>query len=193
MSLQGTFRRIFAANRCTLRIDTFSSTDWSHGAVNTGSDDMQFKHILAASTAALSLSTGLVAPAFAQSTGSIDFDDKEIIVTGSRTVQNVGGISAPDTSKAKAVLMQENIQRQNPGQTILDTINQVPGVSFQNNDAYGSSGGTLSIRGFSSDRISLTFDGIPLNDSGNYAIYSNQQTDPGADRAGQRQPGHHRC
>src|SRR3546814_15920834 len=63
-------------------------------------------------------------------------------------------------------------------QTILDTINMVPGVSFQNNDAYGSSGGQLTIRGFSSDRISLTFDGVPLNDSGNYAIYSNQQLHP---------------
>jgi len=139
---------------------------------------MQFKHILAASTGGIALAMGLAAPAMAQSTGSIDFEEREIIVTGTRGPQNVGGIAAPDTSKAKAVLTQENIQRQNPGQTILDTINQVPGVSFQNNDAYGSSGGTLSIRGFSADRISLTFDGIPLNDSGNYAIYSNQQIDP---------------
>jgi iron complex outermembrane receptor protein len=115
--------------------------------------------------------------AFAQSTGSQDFEEEAIIITGSRT-QEVGGVQAPDTPKAKAVLTQEFISRQNPGQTILDTINAVPGVSFTNNDAYGSSGGTLTIRGFSSDRISLTFDGIPLNDSGNYAIYSNQQLDP---------------
>ncbi|MFT4054514.1 MAG: TonB-dependent receptor, partial [Novosphingobium sp.] len=33
------------------------------------------------------------------------------------------------------------------------------------------------IRGFDSSRISQTFDGIPLNDSGNYAIYTNQQVD----------------
>jgi iron complex outermembrane receptor protein len=115
--------------------------------------------------------------AFAQSTGSRDFEEQAIIVTGTRT-QEVGGIQAPDTSKAKAVLTQEMISRQNPGQTILDTINVVPGVNFQNNDAYGSSGGTLTIRGFNSNRISLTFDGIPLNDSGNYAIFSNQQLDP---------------
>lgn len=136
---------------------------------------------LALTSAASSLAIGaafIAVPAFAQSTGSIDFD-KEIIVTGTRdTTQNVAGIAAPDTAKAKAVLTQENIARQNPGQTILDTINQIPGVSFQNNDAYGSSGGTLNVRGFSSDRVSLTFDGVPLNDSGNYAIYSNQQIDP---------------
>jgi iron complex outermembrane receptor protein len=123
--------------------------------------------------------TALVMPvtAFAQSTGSQDFEEEEIVITGTRN-QEVGGITAPDTTKAKAALTQEVIQRQNPGQTILDTINLVPGVSFQNNDAYGSSGGTLNIRGFSSDRVSLTLDGVPLNDSGNYAIFSNQQIDP---------------
>ena len=131
----------------------------------------------AASTLAIGVAA-IAAPAYAQSTGSIDFE-KEIVVTGARsTTQAVAGIAAPDTAKAKAVLTAENIERQNPGQTVLDTINQIPGVSFQNNDAYGSSGGTLNIRGFASDRVSLTFDGVPLNDSGNYAIYSNQQIDP---------------
>ena len=91
---------------------------------------MNLKTFLATSAASLPLVIGFATPVLAQSTGSIDFE-KEIIVTGARTsVQNVAGISAPDTSKAKAVLTQENIQRQNPGQTILDTINQVPGVSF---------------------------------------------------------------
>jgi iron complex outermembrane receptor protein len=119
----------------------------------------------------------LPAPAFAQSTGSVEFEENTIVVTGTRA-RDVGGVQAPDTPKAKVVLTQEIIARQNPGQTILDTINVVPGVSFQNNDAYGSSGGTLTIRGFDSSRISLTFDGIQLNDSGNYAIFSNQQFDP---------------
>jgi iron complex outermembrane receptor protein len=129
------------------------------------------KFTLLCTAAAVAMPTA----AFAQSTGSTEFET--IVVTGTRT-QDVGGVQAPDTPKAKAVLTQEIIARQNPGQTILDTINLVPGVSFQNNDAYGSSGGTLNIRGFDSSRVSLTFDGIQLNDSGNYAIYSNQQLDP---------------
>ncbi len=136
---------------------------------------MNFRHTLAASCALIPVAL-LSTPAFAQSTGSQDFED-EIVVTGV-TARDVAGIQTPDTSKAKLVLGQEVISRQNPGQTILDTINMVPGVNFTNNDAYGSSGGQLTIRGFSADRISLTFDGVPLNDSGNYAIYSNQQLDP---------------
>ena len=134
----------------------------------------------ALSTAASTLAIGIAAvatPALAQSTGSTEFE-KDIVVTGTRGPQQVAGISAPDTAKAKAVLTQENLAHQNPGQTVLDSINQIPSVNFQNNDAYGSAGGTLNIRGFSSDRVSLTFDGVPLNDSGNYAIFSNQQVDP---------------
>jgi len=113
----------------------------------------------------------------AQSTGTVDFE-KDIVVTGVRT-QNVGGVVTPDDStKPRVGLTQEMLSRDTAGQTVLDSVNVIPGVSFQNNDAYGSSGGTLTLRGFDSSRVSLTFDGVPLNDSGNYAIYSNQMLDP---------------
>jgi len=117
--------------------------------------------------------------AFAQSTGSTEADEvgTEIVVTGAREA-GVGGVDIPNTSKNKQVLNQTFISHQTPGQTINDIINQLPGVSFQNNDPFGSAGGTLTIRGFDGSRISQTFDGIPLNDTGNYAIYSNQQLDP---------------
>lgn len=130
-------------------------------------------------TAATALAL-LPAHAMAQTTGTIaiEEDSEAILVTGTRIGAGVEGIILPDTSKARAALGEEAIRRQTPGQSILDTINLLPGVSFQNNDPYGSAGGTLSVRGFSSDRVSLTFDGVPLNDSGNYAIYSNQQLDP---------------
>ena len=117
------------------------------------------------------------ASAFAQSTGSVDFEGEEIVVTGAR-VNDVGGVELPDTSKAKVAIDAELIQRQMPGQTVNDIINLVPGVSFQNNDPWGSSGGTFTIRGFNDERISQTLDGIQLNDSGGYAIYTNQQIDP---------------
>jgi iron complex outermembrane receptor protein len=124
-------------------------------------------------------STAVVMPtaAFAQSTGSVDFEKETIVVTGSRT-QDVGGVQTPDAPKAKVVITQELISRSGPGQTVLDTINIVPGVSFQNNDAYGNAGGTLTVRGFDSTRVSYTLDGIQLNDSGNYNIYSNFSIDP---------------
>ncbi len=118
------------------------------------------------------------AAAMAQSTGSIDFEKEPIVVTGTRAPTGVGGIVAPDSTKAKGVITQELISRQSPGQTVLNTINLIPSVNFTNSDPFGSAGGNLRIRGFDGNRISLTFDGIPLNDSGNYAIFSNQQIDP---------------
>ena len=131
------------------------------------------KQFLKCSAAILAVAAPAVA--FAQSTGSDDFDS--IIVTGAVVNQGVGGVKIPDSPKAKVVLGQEIIQAQRPGQSVNEIINLVPGVSFTNNDPWGSSGGSFTIRGFSSDRISQTFDGIPLNDSGNYAIYTNQQVD----------------
>jgi iron complex outermembrane receptor protein len=113
---------------------------------------------------------------YAQSTGTVTTEE-QIVVTGTRT-KGVDGIQTPEGVKSRAVLTQDFIAKQRPGQTINDTINMLPGVAFQNNDPYGSSGGTLNIRGFDASRISQTFDGIPLNDTGNYALYSNQQLDP---------------
>ena len=129
---------------------------------------------------ALLCTTALLMPAtaFAQSTGTVTTEEEAtIVVTGTRT-RDVGGLEVPDTTKAKAVVTQELIEKQAAGQTILNVINLVPGVNFTNSDPYGSSGGSIRIRGFDGNRISLTFDGVPLNDSGNYAIFSSQQLDP---------------
>ena len=137
---------------------------------------MKFKYLLAASVVSTA-SAMVAAPASAQSTGSVDFDESVIIVSGARNT-DVGGVEIPDTPKAKQVLDEEIIRRQRPGQTVNDIVNLVPGVSFQNNDPWGSSGGSFTIRGFDDSRISQTLDGLPLNDSGNYALYTNQQVDP---------------
>lgn len=139
---------------------------------------MKFHAILNAATSTLAVGTAFLAvPAFAQSTGSVDFEESAIIVTG-QVQRDVAGVEVPNTTKAKQVLTQEIISAQAPGQSINDIINLVPGVSFQNNDPFGSAGGTMTIRGFDDTRISQTLDGIPLNDTGGYALYTNQQIDP---------------
>lgn len=126
----------------------------------------------------------LLAPAMAhaQSTGSIEVDEtaeaEEVVVTGTRADNGVQGIKVPDGTKARQVLTNEFLRRTTPGNTVLDSLNIIPGVNFTQSDAYGSSGGNIRIRGFDGNRISLTFDGFPLNDTGNYAIFPNQQLDP---------------
>ncbi len=137
---------------------------------------MNYKYLLAASALSAATATLFPSVAQAQSSGSSQFDNA-IIVTGARNT-DVGGVEIPDSPKAKVAIESELIMRQTPGQTINDTLNLVPGVSFTNNDPFGSLGGSFTIRGFGSDRISQTVDGIPLNDSGNYALYTNQMLDP---------------
>ena len=137
---------------------------------------MKIRYLVTASSVCMTAAF-VAAPTFAQSTGSTDFEESAIIVTGASS-RDVAGVNIPDSPKAKVEIGAELIQRQVPGQTINEILNLVPGVSFTNNDPFGSLGGSFTIRGFSSDRISQTFDGIPLNDSGNYALYTNQQVDP---------------
>src|SRR4029079_7551957 len=116
--------------------------------------------------------------AFAQSTVTVETEKDTIVITGTRAQKGTSGVVIQDSTKAKGLITQEYIAKQNPGQTLLATINYIPGVNFTQNDAYGSSGGNLRIRGFDGARVSVTFDGVPLNDSGNYAIFPNQLLDP---------------
>jgi iron complex outermembrane receptor protein len=131
-------------------------------------------------TTLLLCSTAAIFPtaAYAQSTGTVETEKDTIVITGTRAQKGTDGVVIQDSTKAKGLITQEYISKQNPGQTLLATINYIPGVNFTQNDPYGSSGGNLRIRGFDGARVSLTFDGVPLNDSGNYAVYPNQLLDP---------------
>lgn len=129
------------------------------------------KSIILAGVSAFAMFAGT--QAFAQSTATETVET--VIIKGSR---NVGVVKKETGTKTKTVVGQELISLGTSGQTIVDTLNVVPGLNFTNTDAYGSSGGNLRIRGMDGSRISLTVDGVQLNDSGNYAIYTNQQLEP---------------
>lgn len=127
-------------------------------------------------TTALVGSMMLASSAYAQSTGTTEVD--EVVVVGASGPNSVGGAIIAETApKSKSSVTQEFIATQATGQTIIETLNLTPGLNFVNNDPYGSSGGNVRLRGFDGARVSLTFDGVPLNDTGNYAIYTNQQLD----------------
>jgi len=129
----------------------------------------------ALATTALVGSLVAAGAAMAQSTGTDAVE--QVVVTASTLKNQNGAIVSQTIPKSRSTITQEFISRQVPGQTILDSLNLLPGVNFTNNDAYGSAGGDITIRGFDSQRVALLQDGVPLNDSGNYAIYPNQQLD----------------
>ncbi len=114
---------------------------------------------------------------YAQSTATQDVESKtqEVVVKG---VRSTGPIKRESGPKARSTIDQGTISKNSAGQTIADSLNMIPGYNFTNNDAYGSAGGNVMMRGLDGSRISLTFDGMQLNDSGNYAIFTNQQLEP---------------
>ena len=129
--------------------------------------------------------TALIGNAFvggtatAQSTGTRAAESRDVvIVTGNSGPVTAGAAVAQEIDKTRSTIDQETIERQNPGQTILQSLNLVPGLNFTNADPYGNSGGNIRLRGFDGNRVGLAFDGVPLNDTGSYATFTNQQLDP---------------
>ncbi|MDE2498597.1 MAG: TonB-dependent receptor plug domain-containing protein [Alphaproteobacteria bacterium] len=115
-----------------------------------------------------------ITPAFAQSTGTQEVET--VVVTGTRLSTN-GLMNAAPISKERSTITSEFLNTQIAGQTVFQALNFMPGVNFTNNDPYGSSGGNIRMHGQDGNHISLTLDGMPLNDTGNYAIYTNQMVD----------------
>ncbi len=116
------------------------------------------------------------APALAQSTGTQDVET--VVVTGQLLSSN-GLMNAAPISKERSTITSDFLQTALPaGQTVFQALNYMPGVNFTNNDPYGTSGGNIRVHGQDGNHVSLTLDGMPLNDTGNYAIYTNQMIDP---------------
>ena len=129
-------------------------------------------------TTALMGNSFIVGHAVAQSTGTRAMEAPDVVVvTGEAGPATAGAAVAETVDKTRTTIDAETIDRQNPGQTILQTLNLAPGINFTNSDPYGNSGGNIRLRGFDGNRVGLAFDGIPLNDTGNYATYTNQQLD----------------
>ena len=131
---------------------------------------MRLRTLLNTGTALVAIALPMTASA--QSTGTQVIEE---LVVSATEITIGGAMIAVREPKSRASLTSELLSRQAPGQSVLDSINLLPGVNFANNDAFGSSGGDLVLRGFDSQRVALLQDGVPLNDSGNYAIYPNQQ------------------
>ncbi|MDB5733597.1 MAG: TonB-dependent receptor [Alphaproteobacteria bacterium] len=115
-------------------------------------------------------------PAFAQSSGTEQVET--VVVTGEKVSAN-GLMNNAPISKERSTITSEFLNSAIPaGQTPFAALNFMPGVNFTNNDPYGSSGGDIRIHGQDGNHISVTLDGMPLNDTGNYATYTNQIIDP---------------
>jgi iron complex outermembrane receptor protein len=126
--------------------------------------------------AALLASAAIVPAAFAQDQTTTEVG--QINVQGSPEVAPGAGYIIPeDSPKERSTVTQAAVSQAPSGANPYQLISRLPGVNAISADGAGLFGGTMSMRGFDSSEIGFTVAGVPVNDSGNYAIYPSEYFD----------------
>lgn len=100
------------------------------------------------------------------------------VLVQSKALSLGGGLmSVQSAPKAVSTISRDAIVKAAPGGTFVQMIDSIPGVNASTDDFTGLANGNYSIRGFTSDEIGTTVNGAPINDSGNYKVYSTEYGD----------------
>lgn len=99
----------------------------------------------------------------------------EVIITGKKL--GMGLMVTEDAPKARSTITAEELEKQRPTGNAYEALEMLPAVNSYNYDATGLFGGGMTLRGFNSDQIGATINGVPVNDSGNFAVYPQEYVD----------------
>ncbi len=130
------------------------------------------KSIILAGTAlaGTAVATLFAGAAMAQSTGS---QTVEVIINANP--HSTGGQGQVTTaSKDQSIVNKDYLDTLVGSSSFADAINMIPGVSYSTEDPIGMTNGDLRIHGFDGAHVSVTVDGVPVNDSGSYGIFPNE-------------------
>jgi iron complex outermembrane receptor protein len=97
-----------------------------------------------------------------------------VIITGKKL--GMGLMVTEDAPKARSTITAEELEKQRPTGNAYEALEMLPAVNSYNYDATGLFGGGMTLRGFNSDQIGATIN-VPVNDSGNFAIYPQEYVD----------------
>jgi len=100
---------------------------------------------------------------------------REVIITGKKI--GMGLMVTEDAPKARSTITAEELEKQRPTGNAYEALEMLPSVNSYNMDATGLFGGGLTLRGFNSDQIGATINGVPVNDSGSFAVYPQEYVD----------------
>lgn len=100
-----------------------------------------------------------------------------ITVVGSGAKLGSGMMINDDSVKGRSTVTKASLEMERATGNSYQSIALLPGVNTFNYDATGLFGGGLSIRGFGSDQLGFTVNGVPVNDSGNFAVYPQEFID----------------
>lgn len=111
-----------------------------------------------------------------QATTSNDpVDSKQVTITGKKV--GMGLMVQENAPKARSTITAEELAKQRPTGNAYEALELMPAVNSYNYDATGLFGGGLTLRGFNSDQIGATINGVPVNDSGSFAVYPQEFVD----------------
>ncbi len=82
-----------------------------------------------------------------------------------------------DSTKQVSTVTRTFIQTQAPSSNPFQLLQFQPSVNTNSTDGTGGVGGSLNVRGFDSSEMGFTIEGVPVNDSGNYAVYPQEYVD----------------
>lgn len=100
---------------------------------------------------------------------------REVVITGKKI--GMGLMVTEDAPKARSTITAEELEKQRPTGNAYEALEMLPSVNSYNMDATGLFGGGLTLRGFNSDQIGATINGVPVNDSGSFSVYPQEYVD----------------
>jgi iron complex outermembrane receptor protein len=99
----------------------------------------------------------------------------EVVITGKKL--GMGLMVFEDAPKARSTVTAAELEKQRPTGNAYEALELLPAVNSYNHDATGLFGGGLTLRGFNSDQIGATINGVPVNDSGSFSVYPQEYVD----------------
>ncbi len=118
-----------------------------------------------------------MATAHAQTAPAADAKPVGEVVTITGKKVGMGLMVQEDAPKARSTVTAEELAKQRPTGNAYDALGLMPAVNTYGYDATGLFGGGLTLRGFNSDQIGATINGVPVNDSGNFAVFPQEYVD----------------
>ncbi|AZE54307.1 TonB-dependent receptor [Pseudomonas synxantha] len=132
---------------------------------------MKFTRIHLALVAATSMTQGMV---------MAETSDSDVGTIGVQGKATAGGgyMVSEESIKGRSTVTKEALDKQAATGNAIDKLKYTPGLNISSEDNTGLSGFRFTMRGMNSDQVGMSVDGMPINDSGNYALYSNLLGDP---------------
>ncbi|MBF0877087.1 TonB-dependent receptor [Gluconobacter cerevisiae] len=125
------------------------------------------------------------APSMMGNTAPTDEHEEHVSVSGHHsyfdgvTRRDVGGglMQKQDAAKSVSAISRDYIEKQSPGQDPMQLIALLPGANVTSSDPAGLTGSHMSARGLDQSQMGFTLEGFPINDIGNFAVYSQEIAD----------------